>query len=503
MKNIFERKSLVLEITVFVCGAGVMVFELLGSRILAPYIGTSTYAWTSLIGVILASLSLGYYYGGRLSDKRPEIRILAFVIGIASLCIFITTLVKDVVSSISLLLPFSIEIKSLLLSLILFAPASFFLGIVSPFAVKLRMLDMEKTGSVAGNLYALSTAGSIVGTFTAGFFIVPYFGLTTSLYTLSFVLFLMAGLLYANLFRKAGIAFIFIILFFSVLLKGDARDLFPFVIADIDTEYNRIWVYKGVDKKTDRPTLNLSMDPFGTQASIFTDEKGKDDLVFDSMKFYRLAGFFSPNAKTALMLGGCVYVYPRDFLQSFPSAVVDVVEIDPGMTEAAKKYFGFKDDPRMDIYHEDARTFLNENKKLYDLVFIDAFNSALSIPFHLTTIESTKLVYDSLNDEGIVLVNIISSISGDKGRFFRAEYETYKKVFPQVYVFPVEDVNSPNKIQNIIMVAFKSNLKPSFSSDKEEFRSYLSHLWKGEISADMPVLTDDFAPVEHYRRQAI
>lgn len=493
-----------LEIVVFICGAVVMVFELVGSRIMAPYVGTSTYVWTSLIGVILGSLSVGYYLGGRLADFWPFTKPLAIIIFVSAVAIAFSTVIKDFVSSAIVFLPFSMEIKSLFISAVLFAPASFLLGMVSPYAVRLRIKDVFKAGGTSGNLYAISTLGSIVGTFVAGFYIIPRFGSFFSLVALSFVLVLTALFLVGKEIRhfflrffssKLSFLLIFLIIYFLAVFTFGKGNL----IADVDTEYNRIFVKKGI-KYSGREIISLSTDPFGTQAAIFVDDP--DELVFDYTKFFKIIEAIKPDATSALMVGGCVYTYPRDFLKNFPEANMDVVEIDPGMTIVAKKYFGLKDDPRMNIIHEDGRIYLNSNTKKYDAIFLDAFNSFSSIPFQLTTVESVRKISESLKDDGVVLANIISAIDGDKGKFLRAEYATYKKVFPNVYIFALNHSKDGGAIQNVILVATKEMKPIDFSADPL-LAEYSEKLWTNPITLDMPILTDDFAPVEFYKRMAI
>jgi len=165
-------KKFRLELIVFVCGAMVMVFELVGSRVVAPYVGTSTFVWTNLIGVILASLSLGYYLGGKMADKNPKIEVLAWIIFSSSILIVFTWLFKDLIMTYS---GFIVDnrLRALLSAIILFVPASLFLGMVSPYAFKLKLSSLKHSGETAGTLYALSTLGSIVGTFLAGFYLIP------------------------------------------------------------------------------------------------------------------------------------------------------------------------------------------------------------------------------------------------------------------------------------------------------------------------------------------
>src|SRR3989344_6130495 len=229
---------------------------------------------------------------------------------------------------------------------------------------------------------------------------------------------------------------------------------------------------------------------------MFTD--GTNDLVFDYTKFYRLFGYFVPNPANVLMIGGGAYTYPHDFIKNYPDAKMDVVEIDPGMTDIARKYFGLNDEKNLAIYHQDARIYLNENKKKYDVIFGDAFNSASAIPFQLTTKEAVQKEYEALKDGGAIMVNILSAIDGEKGKFARAEYATYKAVFPQTFLFAVQDTGDADKTQNIMLVALKSEK----ISDKETAK-FLSQAWNKPIADDMQVLTDDFAPVEYYKRVSL
>lgn len=496
-----STKKILLEVVVFVCGAVVMIFELVGSRVVAPYVGTSIYVWTSLIGVILASLSAGYYVGGYLADRRPQLRPLALIILFAAVAIAFSAFTKDIFLLFISVSRATLEIKSVLISLILFAPASFLLGMVSPYAIRLRLSDVAQSGRTAGNLYAISTAGSIFGTFLAGFYIIPHWGSTNTVLALAALLTLTAFVLLigSKQARTTTVAAFLVALFlgFAHIFSTLERNM---LVADIDTEYNRIIVLRTIDLATHKPILALTTDPGGTQAAIFTD--GTEDLVFDYTKFYRLFSHFVPNPAVALMLGGCAYTYPRDFLAHYPNAHMDVVEIDPGMTAIARNYFGLKDDPRLAIHHQDARMYLNENTRKYDVIFGDAFNSASSIPFQLTTQEAVQKEYDALTDTGVVMVNLISAVEGTAGAFARAEYATYKSVFPQVFLFQVDPARSGDENQNLMLVALKSDTPAPLKSADAHTNTLLAQVWGEPISGDVPLLTDDFAPVESYKRAA-
>jgi len=498
MKKI-EISKYVLEIAVFMCGAIVMVFELVGSRVLGPYFGTSIFIWTSLIGIILGSLSLGYYLGGKIADKQPNFKSLSLIIFLAAISIGLTVLIKDLLL-VALRNNFTdIRTSSVLASLLLFLPTSVFLGMVSPFAVKLKMNNLNTSASTVGNLYAISTAGSIVGTFLSGFYLIPHFGTNKLLIILSITLIIISFMLHKKRGGKIKLSFlvILIISWFAMNEFNYMSELKGFI--DIDTAYNRVWIYDHIHLGTNKMVRTMGINN-ENHSSMFLDS---DALVNEYTEYYHLAKHFNPDFKKTLMIGGAGYSYPKNFLLRYPEATIDVVEIDPGVTELAKKYFRLEKNPRLTIYHEDGRVFLNKTQEKYDVIFGDAFSSRYSLPYQLTTKEAVIKKYNILNDDGVVILNIISAIEGEKGKFLRAEYATYKSLFPQVYLFPVADLSDPNKVQNIILIALKSEKDQTFSNDNQKINEYLQRLWKKTIDTDVPILTDDFAPVDYYINKAI
>lgn len=484
-----------LAITVFVCGAIIMIYELVGSRVLGPYFGTSIFIWTSLIGIILGSLSLGYYLGGRIADKRPSFGSLSLIIFLSSIFIGLTILIKDPLL-LSLQTNFAnIKIASVIAALILFLPTSVLLGMVSPYAAKLRITNLDTSGATIGNLYAISTAGSIFGTFLAGFFLIPHFGTNNLLIIQAATLLLVSILLSTNHRLKIKLSIFIIIAALSLTCNFPEQK----GLVDVDTAYNRIWIYDHPDQQTDQTVKTISING-ENHSSMFLKS---DELVNEYTKYYHLAEHFNPDFNKTLMFGGAGYSFPKDFLLKYAEATIDVVEIDPAITELAKKYFRLKDDPRLAIFHEDGRTYLNRTREKYDVIFGDAFSSQYSIPYQLTTREALQKQYDILNDRGIVILNIISAIEGDKGLFLRAEYATYKNIFPQVYLFPVNNPAAGAAMQNIILIALKSTEKPNLSSADPDLDKFLKHFWPGAINSDMPILTDDFAPVDYYMSKTI
>lgn len=483
-----------LEIAVFVCGAVVMVFELVGSRVLGPYLGTSIFVWTSLIGIILGSLSLGYYFGGRMSDKMPSYGLLSSIIFSSAVFIGLTVYIKDFLLGYLLNNVTDLRISSVVASLVLFLPASILLGMVSPYSAKLRLNDLSVSGATIGNLYALSTAGSIVGTFLSGFYLIPKFGTNRILVSLSITLILVSVLLSA----RKNISFRLLLLVILAMTWYFFSQINAKGFIDVDTAYNRIWIYDSIDPKTEEKIRVFAINNENDSAMFLL----RNGLVFDYTKYYHLARHFNPDFKATLMLGGAGYSFPKDFLLNYPGATIDVVEIDPMVTELAREYFNLKDDPRLAIYHEDGRVYLNRTEKKYDVIFGDAFNSNYSIPYQLTTKEAVQRKFDILNDDGVVILNIISAIEGEKGQFLRAEFATYKSIFPKVRLFPVREPNNGREVQNIILVAMKSGQEPEENNDKG-LVEYLDHLWRDEVENDMPQLTDDYAPVDYYINKTI
>jgi spermidine synthase len=480
-------RKCVLELVVFICAAAVMVFELTGSRVLALYAGTSIFVWASLIGVILGSLSVGYWYGGRLADRRPTERTLSLVILASGVLIAAAAL-----ASRPLLVWLYVRVaglgwRSLVAATALFSLPSLLLGMVSPFAVRLRMKTLDATGRTVGNFYAVSTLGSIAGTFLAGFVLIPHFGSSKLLYILAATLAATSLLLVP----RRRVLVIGVTLAVLALLAWKITDSGAF---KVETMYNSVWIGDYPDPRTGQMVRVMSLNSQNS-STIFRDSQ---ELVEEYTKYYNLGAHFSPGFRSALMIGGAGYVYPREYLRRFPAATIDVVEIDPKVTELARGYFGLEDDPRLGIFHQDARIFLNETTRKYDVFFGDVFQSIFSVPFHLTTRETAQRVYGLLPDNGVAIMNTISSVEGPEGKFLRALLRTYREVFPQVYLFPVDDAADGRRVQNVMLVALKSPTPPSFHSDDPELDRYLSHRWTPDVPADVPVLTDDYAPVEYY-----
>ncbi|MEK7068036.1 MAG: fused MFS/spermidine synthase [Patescibacteria group bacterium] len=486
-----------LEIIVFLCGAAVMIIELVGSRVLAPYVGTSIFVWTSLIGVILGSLSLGYWYGGKISDRYPNSRVLALIIFSAGIYIALIALIKFWLLLYIIKWITDIRGSSIIAALVLFCPPSVLLGMVSPYAVKLKLRALAQSGATVGNLYALSTIGSIAGTFLAGFWLIPSFGITAIMYGVAVGLIIVAALTYGHSWRTKILGAIIIVIIFTGH-NGYSQWLVSRGFVETDTQYAHVLIFNDIDKASGQPVRRLNFEG-NSQAAMFLNS---DELVYEYTKYYDLAAHFKPGFTKALMIGGGAYSYPKHYLTAFPEATLDVVEIDPQLTYLARQYFRLEDNPRLHIYHADGRIFLNRSQEKYDVIFNDAYRSTNSIPYQLTTREAVQRMYDILADDGVALVNIISAIEGERGQFLRAEYRTFKSIFPQVYLFYVSSPQGED-VQNLILVALKNEQPPSLQSSNPKFKVYLGNLWQKELNLDEPILTDEYAPVDKYIAQLL
>ena len=490
-------KFYTLELTVFVCGALVMVYEIIGSRLLSPYLGASTYVWTSLIGVILGALSLGYWLGGKIADKKPDLKVLASVIFLAGGTVSATILLKDLILSFVTQMPFGLEIKSVAAALLLFAPASVLLGFVTPYAVKLKMSALEDSGKTVGRLYALSTVGSIFGTFLAGFFLIPFIGSEKTLYLIGATLIGLSILLapFALTTKNITVLILFALGIsaneFKIQYLRQMRDLH-----DIDTEYSRLQVLQTIEPKTGKPIRVIAVDPFFVQSAMFLDS---DELALDYNKYYYLLRHFKPDFRNTLLIGGAGYSFPRDYLAKYREAEIEVVEIDPQMTAVARRFFRLEDDPRLKITHQDGRIFLNQAaENQFDVVLMDAFGSLFSVPFQLTTVEAVTNISRVLKDDGVVIFNAGGAIKGDASRFLRAELKTYRQVFPKVYLYKINPDAPDDRLQNFIIVACKEKNAAALTSDDAEMSALLNRLYTEDTATDLEILTDDLAPVEYY-----
>ena len=482
-----------LEITVFICSFAIMMLELVASRILSPYVGSSNIVWTSIIGIILLSSSIGNYIGGILSDKYKDKKILSLLILSAGIYILAIPIFSDsllyAITSIS-----SIKIAAILSTFLVFFIPSLILGTVSPYTVKLRVNDLNSTGKTTGILYSISTFGSIIGTFVAGFILIPLIGSRQNLIVIGLLLIFLSLFLHIPDKKDTSKIIITTILIMLILLFSMGNILATNGIVDIDTEYSRVFIVEDIDTDKNSKIRSLIVGK-GQESAMFVDNPY--ELVSKYTQYYDLMNCYKIEIKDTLLIGGAGYVYPTYFLNKYKDRHIDVIEIDSKMTELAIKYFNLNDtNKKLGIYHEDGRTYLNQNSKKYDIVLNDAFKG-LTAPFNLATIEAVEKIYNSLNDEGVYITNIISAIDGNDSKMIKAQANTIRQVFPYVDIYAC--AGSDDKIikQNFIVVASKIDYKNITDVD-ENLTELLNKKINIDINEDIIVLTDNFAPIEYY-----
>lgn len=483
-------KTYSLEITVFLSGAIVMMLELTGSRILAPFVGTSTFIWTSLIGVILASLSLGYYHGGKKADADPSLKRLAEILLLAGVCIGTVAVLNQTILGLLVSYLPGIRWTAALSACILFGPPAYLLGMVSPLAVRIRMTDVQTSGSTIGRLYALSSLGSILGTFLVGFYLTAVVGSRNILFILSILSILLAALNFRSKEQILGLLVFLAAPVFTSFGKSGLLNI-------RDTDYHAVQIIQSPFPFKESPVCRILKLGKEYSSGMYLDS---DSLAFPYSKFYKLAYHFVPNPKTSLLLGGGAYSVPKYFQVLDPGLQMDVLEIDPALTRIAEEEFNFKPDGKKIPVHDDGRSFLNQNNKQYDVIFGDAYQSLFSIPFHLVSREAIMRMHASLQPNGMLMINILCNIKGENRDLFHSMVKTCRSVFPLVRAFKPQTYLPDTQVQNIMIMCLK-NPKPKLP---EAISSETAWMLKQEINlsevgvGEGIVLRDDFAPVEHY-----
>lgn len=482
-------KEYKLEIIVFLAGAIGMGLELIAARVLSPYVGSSNVVWTSIIGIILASMSLGYWFGGKRADKganQDQISNILLFAGITTSLIPIleTLIVKQFAGMIENLI-----IAAIFCAIIIFSIPSFILATISPYAVKIKSEEEKEVGSVSGRISSLSTIGSIFGTFLMGFVLIPNIGVSNINIGVTLTLIIMSIIIRENRDKKylwTAILCICISLILIISGKYIFKKMNPDIILDTDSQYSRIWVKYIESDNVKYKTLQVDT---GIESYI-NEETGITEAQY--LKYYDLFEYLNKDAKSTLLIGGAAYTYPIYYLQKYQDKTIDVVEIDNKMTQIAEEQFGLNTkDERLKIYNQDGRSFLNYSKEKYDTILLDAFKG-LNVPFELTTYEALINAREMLNENGMLITNIISALEGEDADFMKYEYATYKAVFDDVKIFRVRDRTEDIK-QNLILVGIKG--KPNINEDKYlEYEKYLEREIKG-FETDKNIVTDDFAPI--------
>ena len=469
---------------VFGAGTGTLATEIAASRLLAPYFGSSTIVWANLIGIVLAGLAFGYWLGGRIADRRPEPRLLGLIVLAAAVWVAITPFVArpfldaavgnlDDASA-------GAVIGSFFAVLLLFAPAVVLLGMVSPFAIRLAISDVETAGAVAGRFYALSTAGSLLGTFVPALIAIPLIGTQRTLLGTAVLLALSASFL---LGRKVLV--LAAVLAALVAVPPGAVKAESGLLYEEDSLYQFIQV---VERPGGRRILRLNE---GVAVhSVWRADTVLTGGVWDA--FLALPPLLGRPLRSVAILGNAAGTTARALGVFYPDARIDGVELDPAVSRVGRKYFGMDDNPRLTVHDADARPFLRRTDERYDLIIVDAYHQPY-VPFYLATREFFRLARERLEPGGILALNV-ASVPGDES-LLDGISGTLTHEFEAVAVWPALRFNK-------ILLAFEEP-KPIFGDlvydGPRELRS-LRELLVRQLrfvreEAKRP-WTDDRAPVE-------
>lgn len=508
----FERSAFAIYAAAFLTGAIVMSFEMLGSRYLAPYFGAGIYTWASLISTVLAALCAGYFIGGSLADRHPSPLVLGAIVAAASVYLLILPAFADPLLQFFVSAIDDIKLGSLVAALtIMFFPVTF-LGMYSPFAIRLMLRAKQNSGFVSGTVYGVSTAGSILGTLGTTFFLIPLIGARAITLALGMVgigaALLVGAVASSGRGRRSQLGVLAVLLAaHALVLPGAASradDLFnPDVraamlkrknglIAHVETVYNDIFVSK------DASVLKMA---FQWKGWHFPESQinlaDPDDLPMAYARMMTVAAAYPRDIRRVLMLGlggGAIPAYLARFV---PATTIDIVELDPGVIDVAKRYFGIRETGAAHLYESDARVFLNRHSEPYDVILVDAFTGSY-IPFHLMTKEFYGLVRDRLAPHGVAAFNILPAV-----KLYDSNVRTLQVAFDNIDFYNSGE-DEVIVIGRLDPISDAERLQRAAATQQRyKFRFDMAQL-AGAKTIEAPkapkgaVLTDDFAPADVY-----
>lgn len=435
-----------LFLTAFVTGAVVMALEILGSRLLAPVFGNSLFVWGALIGVILAAMSSGYAFGGWISDRRPGSQVLAGLLLVSGAWTFLIAWIGQAV-----LFKVAGAIEDprwgpCLAAAVLLAPPAFGLSGVLPAMLRLAVSDLEHLGRHTGRMIALSTVGSLAGTWGTAFFFLSWIGSHALVACLGII---QTALGIWWLLKGTGVKPLTIVLC-AVLLAGlGTVAWFPVEMLKPPV-YQEDSPYQQVRIRDDDLFRYLVLDRT-FHAVMWKAEPDTLFLPYSQLMVSSLA--LVSNPKRALILGHGGGSFAKWLARYWPELEVDIVEFDPVVVRMAEEYFAYRVPPQHHVYVRDARAFLNQAETTYDLIWVDAFARHL-VPFHLTTQEFFSELRRHLSPGGVLVVNLASSGAGGDLDRAQAVVETMKRSFPVIETYAVRGPwPSGSKAENLLFFA--------------------------------------------------
>lgn len=490
-KGVTGRQLLV---TAFVSGAAVMMIEISAARLLAPYFGTSIFIWTNIIGVVLIALSAGYYIGGRMADRRPDPRILFSIIAAAGVIgMVIPWVVRPVARYLTLdaLLfqsgSFFIFFSSFIVSLVIFAVPLGLLGIVSPFIIKLHAAE-DRVGESSGIVFAISTIGSIVGTYLPTLWLIPTFGTNATVMSAGALLVAVAfWYVLRSATAKVAVtlsAFILVSLASGAGIRRTSATLY---------EGESAYQYIRVQETADGARQLMYNEGISFQ-SEWHPERILTGYYYDYYQTLPLL-FDRDRDLNVLILGLAGGTISRQLYNFYGDRVrVDGVEIDKKVLDVAYTYFDLSQ-PNLSVYEDDGVVYLMRTNKKYDIIIIDAYQNQYYIPWTMTTIEFWKMVTEKLSPNGIVAMNVVG---GPSSLLPRAIMNTQTRVFDHVFALRAGRDNL-----NMMVIASDSSLNfgtlrgESAVPELEQIANTIADsVQLIQFDPDGLILTNDKAPVE-------
>jgi spermidine synthase len=423
-----------LGLLVFVVGSASLGAEIAAARLMAPFFGASTVVWANTIGVVLVSLSVGYWLGGSFADRHPHRRGLCTLVLLAALAVGLVPFAADPFLDVSVDALDEVSAGAFLGSLaavsVLIAPPVVLLGAASPYAIRLAVQRVEESGTVAGRMYAISTLGSLVGTFASALVLIPLIGTRRTFLTFALacaVVALPGVRRWRAVVVPAAIACLLALPVGTIKASGGNS-----MLAEAETTYQYARVIEEPDGDR-KLQLNegRAVHSFYRPGTYLTGGYWDEHLVLP------FAARSRAPARIAI-LGNGAGTTARAYGHYFPRTHVDGVEIDAELTDFGRRYFDLRNE-RLQIFHEDARPYLRRTDRRYDVIVIDVYRQPY-IPFYLTTREFFELVRDRLTPGGLAIVNVGHPSGEDE--LEKVLSATLGEVFPAVLRDPSENTNT-------------------------------------------------------------
>jgi spermidine synthase len=476
-----------INLAVAVGGACVLALEILGTRLLGPAFGVGLYLWSALIGVTLAALAVGYALGGRWADRGPTTQRLGLLLLAAGAwTMLIPWLRSPVLGALH-----SVDLRAavLIAGTVLFFPPLVLMGMVSPYAIRLKAGSLQDVGRTAGNLYALSTCASVAAAIGTGFWLIPAMGVSRLTF-LTGVLLLVTGavpLLPGLRARKLPVVLLAMVFVMAVADRAAPRDNPAPARGLIAIEQSAYAEIRVIDWHDQRAMLidgaPHSLVDLATGAPAFAYV----DVIEIAKRYYDQPGRM---LLVGLGAGTVAQVYSRDGWQ------VQSVEIDPVVTKMARAHFGLTDADGL-VDHADGRRWLVDHDDVFDLIILDAYGSS-SVPFHLTTTEAFALMKSRLRPGGVLAMNI--EAVGWDDILVRSLAATVGKHFANVKLLPI--VEPPSDLGNLVLLASDTSLELSgeLPSPPDRWSGDYNrmHAWDNAFTVPAgrgQVLTDENNPV--------